>query len=274
MGIATETFGARLHAGVESRGRLCVGIDPHANLLRSWGLDDDVTGLERFARTCVEAFADRVAVLKPQSAFFERKGARGIAVLETVVAEARSAGALVLLDAKRGDLGSTMEGYADAYLDQASPLAVDAITVHPYLGFESLRPMLNAARTNAAGIFVLALTSNPEGAQVQRAVIHGRTVAGEILAAIRTENAGADPIGSVGAVIGATLPTIDEDVDINGPILAPGYGFQGGSAARLRHVFGSAYDAVLPSTSRAVLQAGPAIAALRDAANRCADELA
>ena len=161
-----------------TRGPLCVGIDPHLPLLRDWGLPDDPAGLERFALTVVEALADRVAVVKPQSAFFERFGSRGIAVLERVLAGIRAAGALALLDVKRGDIGSTMAGYAGAYLDPASPLAADAITASPYLGFGSLRPLLDAAYAHGAGVFVLALTSNPEGAAVQRATgPDGRTVA-------------------------------------------------------------------------------------------------
>jgi len=268
-----ETFGERLHAAMRTRGALCVGIDPHASLLDAWGLDDDPAGLERFAMTCVEAFAGDFAVLKPQSAFFERMGSAGIAVLETLVVEARSAGALVLLDAKRGDMGSTMQGYAEAYLEESSPLAVDAITVNPYLGFESLRPMLDAAEASGRGVFVVALTSNPEGPQFQRAAAQGGTVAGAVLAAVRAENAGASPLGSVGAVVGATLPTLDEDVDTGGPLLAPGYGVQGGSAEHIRRLFGDAFDRVLPSTSRGVLQAGPSLTGLREAAARCLDEL-
>lgn len=272
---STPTFGARLHAAIADRGRLCVGIDPHASLLLRWGLTDDADGLERFARTCVEAFAGEVAVLKPQSAFFERMGSRGIAVLETVVSEARSAGALVLLDVKRGDLGTTMQGYADAYLRSTSPLAVDAVTVNPFLGFESLRPMLDAAAAHAAGVFVLALTSNPEGPQFQRATVAaGGTVAGAVLAAVHTENDGARPLGSVGAVVGATLAGLDEDVDVNGPLLVPGYGAQGGSVADIRRLFGAAYPNVVAATSRAVLEAGPTVESLRAAASRCRDELA
>src|SRR3954452_8824144 len=165
----TAPFGVRLRAATQARGPLCVGIDPHAALLRAWDLPDDATGLERFALTCVEALAGEVAVLKPQSAFFERHGSRGVAVLERTVREARSAGALVITDAKRGDIGSTMTAYAQAYLDQSSPLATDALTVSPYLGYESLRPALEVAAAQRAGVFVLALTSNPDGAQVQHA---------------------------------------------------------------------------------------------------------
>src|SRR5438876_557854 len=117
------TFGARLRAAMDERGPVCVGIDPHAALLAEWGLADDAARCETFALRAVEAFAPLVSVVKPQSAFFERFGSRGVAVLERVIAESRAAGALVLLDVKRGDIGSTSQAYADAYLDPTSPLA-------------------------------------------------------------------------------------------------------------------------------------------------------
>src|SRR5215210_6652742 len=163
------TFGSRVHDAVHARGPLCAGIDPHAALLHDWGLDDSVAGLERFALGATEALAPEVAVVKPQSAFYERFGSRGIAVLERVVATAREAGALVLLDVKRGDIGSTSQAYAEAYLDPASPLASDAITVSPFLGFGSLEPFVDAARKHEAGLFVLARTSNKEAPEVQAA---------------------------------------------------------------------------------------------------------
>src|SRR3982751_6217349 len=172
-----ETFGKRLYDAIEKRGPLCVGIDPHPGLLARWGLTDDVAGLERFARTVVDALADRVAVLKPQSAFFERYGSQGIGILESTIRQSREAGVLVLLDVKRGDIGSTMAAYASAYLDPSSTLSADAITVSPYLGIGSLRPAFDAAATYGGGVFVLALTSNPEGASVQHARTgDGRTV--------------------------------------------------------------------------------------------------
>ena len=236
---STRTFGARLHAAVAAHGPLCVGIDPHPSLLRDWNLGDDPAGLERFSRITVEAVADRVAMLKPQPAFFERHGAAGIAVLERVVADIRAAGGLTLMDAKRGDIGSTVQAYADAYVDPSSALGSDAVTASPYLGFESLRPLLDTARRHGNGVFVLALTSNPEGAQVQRArTAQGQTVAGAVLDQVRAENAGAVPWGSVGAVVGATIEAPGEDLDIIGPLLAPGYGAQGGTPADLRRIFG------------------------------------
>jgi orotidine-5'-phosphate decarboxylase len=274
-GDAAATFGARLHAAVAERGPLCAGIDPHAALLREWGLDDDVAGLERFALGAVEGLAPHVSVVKPQSAFFERFGSRGIAVLERVVAASRAAGALVLLDVKRGDIGSTSQAYADAYLDPTSPLACDAVTVSPFLGFGSLDPFVDTARRHDAGLFVLALTSNPEGPEVQHArTDDGGTVAGRVLGRLRALNAGAAPLGSFGAVVGATIAATDEDLDVNGPLLAPGYGAQGGTADDLRRIFGRAAGAVLPSSSRGLLAAGPDPRALGDAARRTNDELA
>ena len=267
------TFGRRLHAAIEKRGRFCVGIDPHPGLLADWGLSDDPAGLERFARTVVEALGEQVAVLKPQSAFFERHGSRGVAVLERVVADSRAAGALVLMDAKRGDIGSTVRAYADAYLDPSSPLGSDAVTATPYLGFESLRPLLDTALTHGNGVFVVTLTSNPEGPEVQRAVrADGRTVAGAMLDHVREQNAGTTPLGSIGCVIGATVGSMAEQLDVGGPLLAPGLGAQGGTPTDVRRIFGSVYDLVLPASSRAILAAGPDIAALRDNAARAIGE--
>ncbi|WP_433791046.1 orotidine-5'-phosphate decarboxylase [Actinoplanes sp. CA-252034] len=265
-----ETFGERLHAAVAERGPLCVGIDPHASLLARWGLSDDIAGLERFAHTVVEALADRVAVLKPQSAFFERFGSRGVAVLESTIRQSREAGALVLLDVKRGDIGSTMAAYADAYLNPASTLCSDAITVSPYLGVGSLQPAFDSAATHGGGVFVLALTSNPEGPVVQHAVgAGGKTVAQTVIDEISQVNAGAKPLGSLGLVVGATIGETGHDLSkVNGPLLAPGLGAQGGTPDDLRAVFGESLHNVLPSYSREVLAAGPEIGELRAATDR------
>ena len=285
-----DGFGARLQTAMGARGALCVGIDPHPELLHAWGLPADAAGLERFALSTVDALGGMVAVLKPQSAFFESYGARGVAVLERTIAAARDAGALVLLDVKRGDIGSTMAAYAAAYLTEGSPLAADAVTLSPYLGFESLRPALDAAAASRRGVFVLARTSNRDGAPVQDAVhsdslhrpggrdsLHrpggrGRTVAQYIVDGAAAENAGAGPLGDVGVVIGATAPHGLDLTHLNGPVLAPGLGVQGANAEDLRTVFGSA-RAVLPSTSRDVLRHGPDPAALRRAANAVLAEL-
>jgi orotidine-5'-phosphate decarboxylase len=265
-----ETFGRRLYDAIEKKGPLCVGIDPHAALLARWGLSDDVAGLERFARTVVEALADRVAVLKPQSAFFERFGSRGVAILESTIRQSREAGALVLLDVKRGDIGSTMAAYASAYLEPTSSLCADAITVSPYLGVGSLQPAFDLATANGAGVFVLALTSNPEGPTVQHAVTaSGKTVAQTVIDEISQLNKGATPLGSHGLVVGATIGRTGHDLsEVNGPLLAPGLGAQGATPSDLRAVFGESLRTVLPSYSREVLAAGPRVVGLREAAAR------
>jgi orotidine-5'-phosphate decarboxylase len=265
-----ESFGERLHRAVAVRGPLCVGIDPHPSLLELWGLPDDATGLERFARTVVDALADRVAVLKPQSAFFERFGSRGIHVLESTIRHSREAGAIVLLDVKRGDIGSTMAAYASAYLDPASPLCADAITLSPYLGMGSLQPAFDMAAAHGGGVFVLALTSNPEGRAVQHAVAaDGRTVAQTVIDGISQVNTGVRPLGSLGLVVGATVGDTGHDLStVNGPLLAPGLGAQGATPDGLRTVFGASLPNVLPSYSRDVLAAGPAVTELRAAGDR------
>jgi orotidine-5'-phosphate decarboxylase len=261
------TFGERLDAALAARGSLCVGIDPHPALLAAWGLGDDVDGLSRFADVCVEAFGTTAAVIKPQSAFFETYGSRGIAVLERTIAGCRGAGALVLLDVKRGDIGTTMLAYARAYLDPSSPLAVDAVTLSPYLGVGSLQPAFDVAERYAGGAFVLALTSNPEGAQVQHARgDDGRPVAQVVLDELATRNAGAEPFGSLGVVVGATIGSADADLSkVNGAFLVPGIGAQGGTPDDVRRIFGAALPNAVPSVSREVLRHGPDVAALRHA---------
>jgi orotidine-5'-phosphate decarboxylase len=259
-------FGSRLRAARVARGPLCLGLDPHPALLQGWGLRDDVAGLEVFSRTVTDALADRVSLLKPQMAFFERHGSRGLAVLEQVVVEARAAGTLVVLDGKRGDIGSTMQAYAEAYLDPRSAVAADALTVSPFLGFESLRPALQMAADHQAGVFVLALTSNPEGATVQAATgPDGLTVTEHLLTCVQAENDRQAPWGSVGAVVGATAQTSPDGLDIGGPLLAPGLGAQGATPADLPALFAGVLEHVYPVAARQVLQAGPAVRALRDA---------
>ncbi|MGY1807798.1 orotidine-5'-phosphate decarboxylase [Blastococcus sp. SYSU D00669] len=266
------SFGQRLAEAVAARGPLCVGIDPHVPLLARWGLPDSPEGLARFTDAVVDALAGHVAVLKPQLAFYERHGSRGLAVLEDAVPRARAAGALVLLDAKRGDIGSTMDAYA-GYLDPAHPLAVDAMTVSPFLGPGSLQPAVETARRCGGGLFVLARTSNPDAGTLQHALVGERSAAQVVADTVRGWNA-EDGSGSFGLVVGATLPELDVDLTgLGGPVLAPGLGAQGGSVADLRRLFGRD-PAVIPTVSRDVLAAGPDAAALRAAADRWADELA
>lgn len=270
---ASQPFGSRLRAARAARGPLCVGLDPHAGLLDAWGLHDDVAGLEIFSRTVTDALADRVSLLKPQLAFFERHGSRGLAVLEQVVIEARSAGALVVLDAKRGDIGSTMEAYAETFLHPRSSLAADAVTVSPYLGVGALRPAFDMAAAHQGGVFVVARTSNPEGRDLQAATLaDGRTVAESVTDAVRDENGEHAPWGSIGVVVGATLVEPVAGLDVGGPILAPGIGAQGARVADLPVIFGDAVTSVYPVSARAVLAAGPQVGSLRSAAAALTDE--
>ncbi|MGA7204056.1 MAG: orotidine-5'-phosphate decarboxylase [Specibacter sp.] len=265
------TFGARLAAAMTARGPLCVGIDPHPGLLAAWGLDDSVQGLRKFSQTVLEAVAPLAAAVKPQVGLYERHGSAGLAVLEELLASAASAGVLSIADAKRGDIGSTMAGYADAWLRDGSALAADSVTLSPYLGFESLRPALDQAAGSGRGVFVLALTSNPEGASVQH-VGGAESVAQRIVQAAAVENRryADEVLGSVGLVVGATVGTALADLGIDlaavhGPILAPGLGAQGATGADMRATFGAAYPAVLATSSRGILAAGPSVAALRAA---------
>ncbi len=196
---AVRPFGVRLRAAMDAHGPLCAGIDPHRGLVESWGLTYDLAGVERFALTCVEAFAGTVAAVKPQSAFFEVFGAAGVALLERVVDELRAAGTLTILDAKRGDVGTTMDAYAEAFLGKDAPSPADALTVSPYLGYGSLRPAVDLALQTGRGVFVLALTSNPEGPSVQHAVRDGRSVAATVVDGVAADNAPARERGSSAA---------------------------------------------------------------------------
>ncbi len=267
-------FGARLAAAKLARGPLCLGIDPHPELLRAWGLPTTADGLAAFCDSCVEAFAG-FAVVKPQVAFFEAYGAAGYAVLERTIAALRSSGVLVLADAKRGDIGTTMAAYAAAWAGD-SPLAADAVTASPYLGFGSLRPLLEAAAATDRGVFVLAATSNPEGGTVQRATFDGRTVAQLIVdqAAVVNRSATGFEAGYVGVVLGATVFEAPDVSELGGPVLVPGVGAQGGRPEALRGLGGAAPGQLLPAVAREVLRAGPAVSDLRAAGERMLDAVA
>lgn len=259
------TYRQRLRAVVEERGALCVGLDPHPALLDAWGLDRTPAGLEACVRGIVAAVGDQVAVFKPQSAFFEAHGAAGIAVLEKVLADIRQCGALSILDVKRGDIGSTMSAYAEAYLADGAPLAADAITASPYLGFWSLRPAFERAIATGRGVYVLARTSNPEGATVQLALGGGGegSVCQEIIDAATELNRSAKT-RAIGLVIGGTHESLGCDVsEFNGSILVPGLGAQGGRLEDLPKLFGDAVDHVLPNVGRSIIAAGPDANALR-----------
>jgi orotidine-5'-phosphate decarboxylase len=267
-------FGLRLAEAKAQRGPLCVGIDPHPELLRAWDLPTTADGLAAFCDICVEAFSG-FAVVKPQVAFFEPYGAAGFAVLERVIAALRSVGVLVLADAKRGDIGTTMAAYATAWAGD-SPLAADAVTASPYLGFGSLRPLLEAAAAHDRGVFVLAATSNPEGATVQRAVFDGRTVAQLVVDQAAVVNKSATPSGPgyVGVVVGATVLQAPNLSALGGPVLVPGLGVQGGRPEALAGLGGAHPGQLLPAVAREVLRAGPGVAELRAAGERMLDAVA
>ncbi|WEG10520.1 orotidine-5'-phosphate decarboxylase [Microbacterium horticulturae] len=257
------SFGERLQTAVASRGRLCVGIDPHAELLEAWGLDATAAGARELGLRAVEAAAGRVAVVKPQVAFFERHGAAGFSALEDVMRAARDAGLLVIADAKRGDIGSTMRAYAEAWLTPGSPLEADALTVSPYLGAAGLAATAQLAARHGKGLFVLAATSNPEGAAVQRSTIaSGVPLAADIAARVRDWDAAAPGWHAFGVVIGATVARADfgltDDLLRDVPVLAPGFGAQGARLADAAGLFGALAPHVLASASRSILSAGPA----------------
>lgn len=265
-------WSTRLRSIVSQRGRLCVGIDPHPALMESWGLPVSVDGLARFTDICVEAFGSEVAAVKPQVAFFEAYGAAGYSILERALAALREAGTLVLSDAKRGDIGSTMQAYAQAWLGPRAPLWSDAVTISPYLGFGALAPAIDLAVSGGRGVFVLARTSNPEGEYVQRAVAADEiSIAQSIVDSATARNS--EDRDTVGLVIGATGDHGLDLTNFSGPILAPGVGAQGATAADLPHIFQGSRTLLLPSVSRAILQVGPSVSGLRGEASRQREDI-
>ncbi len=281
MGDAPSAgFADRVMEAVGERGPLCAGIDPSQSLLAHWGLSDDGAGLHQFSMRCLEAFDGVVSVIKPQVAFFERHGSAGLAAFESLVAEARSAGFVVIADAKRSDIGTTMEAYAAAWLGPDSALAVDAVTAVAYLGIGALRPLFDLAAIHRRGVLVVVRSSNPEGRSLQRALTdegRGPSVEDMLLEEIAARNRGGEvPAGTVGAVIGATLrPSAFPLPDLGGIILAPGVGAQGAGAAEVASLFaGCPPNSVLASVSRSILAAGPNPADLASAAARTQEAMA
>lgn len=252
-------FGARLIEAQEAFGQLCVGIDPHSALLQSWGLADDIDGLRLFALTVVEASAGRVSAIKPQVSFFERFGAKGYEVLAETTRLAHSKGLVVIADAKRGDIGTTMDAYLDAWFGDKSGLYADALTVSPYLGLGATSDVFDKWISQGKGIYSLVATSNPQGESVQKASIHGHSLAADQWSQLNALNG--TEFGPYGAVLGATLDLssfgIDQSV-LNVPILAPGFGAQGALLTNAAKIYGALAKNVSFSVSRSVLQAGPA----------------
>jgi orotidine-5'-phosphate decarboxylase len=258
---AENSFGARLRSALTTTGHLCVGIDPHPHLLRDWGLDDSADGLREFGLRVVEGTVGGAGIVKPQVAFFERFGADGFRALEDVIRAARDAGLLVIADAKRGDVGSTVEAYGRAWLESGAPLEADALTVSAFQGTASLSAVRELASANGKGLFVLAATSNPESFPLQRASTADGTTVSSIIATEVADWNGDATLGSFGVVIGATV-----DLDVAGlsrdglvgmPILAPGFGHQGAEVRDIRSIYGDAADSVLVSMSRSILEVGP-----------------
>jgi orotidine-5'-phosphate decarboxylase len=264
------TFSTRVRSVLTESGRLCVGIDPHDGLLDTWDLPRTAAGVREFGLRTVDAVAGRAGIVKPQVAFFERYGSAGFAALEDVFVAARAAGLFLVADAKRGDIGSTMDAYAAAWLTPGSPLEADAMTAVAYQGLGSLAGPLALAREHGKGVIVVTATSNPEAVATQTAVrSDGRTVAAALVEDVR-----ALP-GTAGLVIGATVELDDygltPDAFGDVPVLAPGFGAQGAHLGDLARVFGAASGNVLVHMSRELLGAGPA--GIADAVDRVQDEL-
>jgi orotidine-5'-phosphate decarboxylase len=263
------TFAQRYAFLRNRRGPFCLGLDPTPGLLKAWGLKDSIDDLRSFCLTTLEAASDQLTTIKPQSAYFERFGSKGIAVLEECMAAIRERHTLALLDVKRGDIGSTNQAYAQAYLGPESALKADAITVHPYLGFDALGPIMTHAVDSRTGIFVVVLSSNPEGETIQQArVTSDTTVVQSLCHAISAYNQSncPDGVGPIGAVVGITAKTVSETVERleRSLILAPGLGAQGGEFAHVSKLFSKCKSRVLPISSRAVLSQGPDVKRLRE----------
>jgi orotidine-5'-phosphate decarboxylase len=258
-----SSFGDRLADVFVEHGHLCVGIDPHAFLLEQWGLPDTAAGVREFGLRVVDAAAGVIGILKPQVAFFERHGSLGYAALETVLAAAREAGLLIIADAKRGDIGSTIDAYGEAWLSPGSTLEADAMTAVAYQGVGSLAGPIELARAAGKGVFVLAATSNPEAVATQTAVGSGsgETVAAGIVSGVDQLNAAASALGSIGVVLGATVDLADYGIETarlaKTPILAPGFGEQGALFGDIPRLYGAASANLVVTVSRGVLRAGP-----------------
>ena len=272
-----DPFGLRLQERVRALGPLCVGVDPSSLLLNAWDRSDSVEGVEFASLAILEAVLGVAAAIKPQVAFFERFGSNGMRVLERLIGDARDADILVVADAKRGDFAPTNVGYAEAWLGEHSALCVDAVTVSPYLGVMALRPFFDLAEENGRGVFVLAATSNDEGRALQSArTADGERVEEMVLRQVSELNRRDDGLGNVGAVLGATRdrPAFNL-VSLGGPFLVPGVGAQGATADHVSRMFERCPPGtVLVNVGRAILDAGPDRAGLRDATLRWRDDLA
>lgn len=262
-----ESFSRKVELAFDKFGQLCVGIDPHTELLEEAGLLDSADGLRTFSMQLLDQLEGVVGIIKPQVAFFERFGSAGFAVLEDLCSDASKRGFLVIADAKRGDIGSTMSAYAEAWLGKASPFVVDALTVSPYLGTGALSSAIALASERGKGLFVLCATSNAEGKELQQSVNGGSTVAANVASDLYSLNRvaaqGKTKFGTAGLVIGATVNLKDYGIDdlnrtedYKSLILAPGFGAQGANLAAARAIFGSNAENVIYTISRSALRNG------------------
>lgn len=233
-----EAFADRLIAGVRSLGPLCVGVDPHPTVLPALFGTPGAAAAEAWGCALVQRAAGRVAVVKPQAGLFERWGGRGLLALERVCREARSAGLLVLMDAKRGDIGSTAEGYAAGFLAPGAPCESDALTVNPYLGLDSLEPFLAVAEAHGRGVAALARTSNPGAADFQALSVDGDPLYLHVARALarHADRLQGPRTGWSGLMLvaGATAPAEARRLREAAPrclFLVPGYGAQGAGAS-------------------------------------------
>jgi len=275
VGVA-DTFASRFAAARSEYGPLAWGLDPSGAILDAWGVGDTPEGLDRFADIALRAAAGTVGLVKLQAAFYERHGWRGFRTLQRLIAEARGTGLLVIVDAKRGDVGTTNHAYAEAFLGAEAPLGADALTVHPYLGLGAMGSFVARAHDSGSCLLVVTRSSNPEGRDVQSALGgSGRSVEEQLLVEIGELNAHLAPgeIGPIGAVVGPTH--MDPALDLlgaQGLFLAPGVGAQGATSSDVARVFASCPDRVMPSASRSLLSGGPDVGRLRDAAATLAAE--
>lgn len=252
-----------------------MGLDPSFEQLENWGLALSPAGAEQFCLSVIDSCQGEVGILKPQISFFEQFGSNGFAVLERVLLRASQGGFVVIADAKRGDIGSTMKGYAKAWLSLEGPFLADALTVSPYLGSESLSETIDFASSNQKGLFLLAATSNPEARALQASLSQNQqSVAGNVASFAASHNG--EPMGSVGLVIGAQANLGDMAIDpknlTHTPILAPGFGAQGATLSRARSIFGDLADSTIFSVSRSV--AGESASGLRERVQSAKAELA
>lgn len=273
----TVPFAARFASARTRFGPLVWGLDPSAAVLDRWGLPDRADGLDRFIDIALQAAVGSVGVVKPQSAFYERHGWRGVRALSRLVTDARQAGLLVIVDAKRGDVGSTNDAYAQAYLGQDAPICGDALTVHPYLGLGAMGAFVTRAHQAGSCLFVVTRSSNPEGRAIQEAVDQqGRSVEAGLLEEIAALNRRLAPgeVGPVGAVV-SPLPA-GQELDLTSPCalyLAPGLGAQGATPADIAATFRSCPDRVLPAASRSLLDLGPDVNRVKEGIAALSTEL-